>query len=194
MKSRKGIAGFSMMELVVVLAVIAILATLITPIITSYVDRARVNKARSDTRNIAAALLQFNNDTKVFPIFTARDQVGNGTTFDVLVTDGLDAGQLPGIIGWVTTNAGGLNQLLNENFLRFDTVGSRIWNGPYIEGLGEDPWATKYYITGRSLRAGSEFAGFVLSPGPNRVIETPMEQRRADPFIVGGDDIVHRIR
>src|SRR5262245_25779534 len=68
MKGRLRNHGFTMMELVVVLAVIAILASLITPVITSYVDRAKIAKAQSDVRNITTAIVQFNTDTHRFPV------------------------------------------------------------------------------------------------------------------------------
>ena len=67
MNNRKFFRGFTMIEMVVVLAVIAILAAILTPIITSYVDRARLNAASSDLNHIAAATIQFNTDTRVWP-------------------------------------------------------------------------------------------------------------------------------
>src|SRR6266853_225769 len=63
--------GFTLIEMVVVLAVIAILAAILTPIVTSYVERARVNTATNDVKNIAAAVIQFNTDTKIWPIYSS---------------------------------------------------------------------------------------------------------------------------
>ena len=183
-----------MMELVVVLAVIAILATLITPIITSYVDKARINKARSDVRNITAALNQFSSDTKLFPIFTAPAQVPNGTVYETVAGEGLDPAQAAGVVGWVTTSTGSLTSMLNQNSLLLTTVGANGWNGPYTGGIGEDPWGTKYIVTGRALKAGSALTGFVLSAGPNRTVETQLDQTRGTAFTVGGDDIVAIVR
>jgi prepilin-type N-terminal cleavage/methylation domain-containing protein len=186
--------GFSMMELVVVLAVIAILATLITPIITSYVDKAKINKAQSDVRNLVVALNQFNSDTKTFPIFTAANQVPNGTVHEVLASEGLDPAQAAGITGWITSNAGNIKTLMNENSLSFATSGGTAWNGPYTGSIGEDPWGTKYLVTARALRAGSNLTGFVLSAGPNRTVETRLDQTRGTSFTIGGDDIVSIVR
>jgi prepilin-type N-terminal cleavage/methylation domain-containing protein len=191
---RSGTRGFSMMELVVVLAVIAILATLITPIITSYVDKAKINKATNDVRNLATALNQFNNDTKLFPIFTAPVQVPNGTVYEVLASEGLDPAQATGITGWITTNEGSVKSLLNENALLLATGGRSAWNGPYTGGVGEDPWGSKYLVTARALRPGSNLTAFVLSAGPNRSIETTFDQTRGTTFTVGGDDIVSIVR
>src|SRR6185436_5690626 len=159
---KRGVQGFSMMELVVVLAVIAILATLITPIITSYVDKAKINKAQSDVRNLVAALNQFNSDTKTFPIFTSSLQVPNGLVFEVVASDGLDPAQAIGISGWITTNTGNLKSMLNENSLLMATVGGSAWNGPYTGIIGEDPWGSKYLVTSRALKGGSNLTSFVL--------------------------------
>lgn len=184
-----------MMELVVVLAVIAILATLITPIITSYVDKARLNKATSDVLSIATALNQFNSDTKNFPIFTAAAQYPNGTVYEVIASQGLDPSVGTGIsANWTTSNVGNLTSLLNENSLQITTSGKAAWNGPYSGVIGEDPWGTKYIVTSRALKAGSTLTAFVLSAGPNRTVETALDQTRGTAFVVGGDDIISIIR
>src|SRR5437867_4926123 len=65
--------GFTMIEMVVVLAVIAILAAILTPIVTSYIERARVDSATNDVKKIAAAIVQFNTDTKVWPIYSSTN-------------------------------------------------------------------------------------------------------------------------
>ena len=192
--NQRGMKGFSMMELVVVLAVIAILATLITPIITSYVDKARIDKAESDVRNLVAALNQYNSDTKTFPIFTGPIQVPNGSVFEVVASAGLNPAQAAGVTGWITVSTGDLKSMLNENSLLIATVGGSAWNGPYTGIIGEDPWGSKYFVTARALRSGSGLTGFALSAGPNRTIDTPLDQARGTPFIVGGDDIVAIVR
>ena len=194
MRKRGETRGFSMVELVVVLAVIAILATLITPIITSYVDKAKINKAHNDVRNLATALVQFNSDTKTFPIFTSPAQYPNGSTYDVVAGEGADPALGSGISGWITTNTGNLRAMLNENSLLLATVGSAHWNGPYVGLIGEDPWGTKYLVTARALRAGSNLTAFVLSAGPNRTVDTQMDQARGTAFVVGSDDIVSVVR
>jgi type II secretory pathway pseudopilin PulG len=186
-----------MMELVVVLAVIAILATLITPIITSYVDKAKLNKATADVLSISTALNQFNSDTKNFPIFTAPAQYPNGSVYEVLASSGLDPALATGVsVNWTTTNTGNLTQLLNENSLLITTSSSSkaAWNGPYVGVIGEDPWGTKYVVTSRALKAGSGLTAFVLSAGPNRTIETALDQTRGSAFTIGGDDIVSIVR
>src|SRR5713226_2030308 len=85
--------GFTLIEMVVVLAVIAILAAILVPIVTSYIERARVDAATNDVKKIAAAIIQFNTDTKVWPIYTSHnfpaDPAGvGGNVFDLEYTSG----------------------------------------------------------------------------------------------------------
>jgi type II secretory pathway pseudopilin PulG len=77
------------------------------------------------------------------------------------------------------------------------------WNGAYINNqLNSGPWGNQYLVNVGFLdtQAGAgdaegvaRKAVFVISAGPNRVIETPFSQSVADAFVYG-DDIVARIR
>lgn len=200
--------GFTLIELVVVLAVIAILAAVLTPIISSYVDRAKVSAARNDVKNIAAAMTQFNIDTRLWPIYKTSDANGNvdpnGSVWGVLRGPGDQAGVAPVVdeVGppanaWTALITGmettSLNMVLNTNFLGLPIQGARAWRGAYME-LGADPWGASYYVTAAHLRPGSTFAAYVISAGSNQTIETFYAQPRSDTLQVGGDDIVQRIQ
>ncbi len=192
-----GNRGWSLVELVVVLAIIAILAAIITPMINGYVDRARTNTARSDVRNIAAAIISFNTDTRTWPIYKDSDQIPNGNAFNALVTDGDEAALAAGstITLWTSDTNGNLKAIVNENSLGLTTSGLRAWNGGYMNDLTTDPWGTKYYFNGLHLKPGSTAnATFVLSAGPNQTIDTEFTQAATGTFTVGDDDIVQRVR
>src|SRR5438132_7846024 len=73
MKSR----GFTLIELAVVLAIIAVLAAVLTPIVTGYLDQARLARAQADVRTIADAIKLYHTDTGVYPFF---DTSTDGTT------------------------------------------------------------------------------------------------------------------
>lgn len=197
MSKRQDVRGFTMMEMVVVLAVIAILAAILTPIINSYVERARLSTARSDVKNLAAAIVQFNSDTKFWPIYTGAAQIPNGTVFGWMATDGQDAA-LPA--SWTAvalgTTTGSLTTYLNTNFYTQATsggAGAPVFRGPYLE-LGPDAWGSRYYVTSGNLKPGDTEAAYVISPGPDQTIQTVYGQVRTDAFTVGGDDILARIR
>ena len=183
--------------MLVVLAIIAILAAIITPMISSYIDRARVNGARNDVRNIAAAIISFNGDTRVWPIYkTSSDAASNGDVFDVLVTEGDTAVLASGIsLSWTTLGSSGdLGAIVNENSLGLTTSGRRAYNGAYMNEIAEDPWGTKYYFNSVHLKPGASSASFVLSAGPDKTIDTEFTQTSSGAFTVCNDDIVQRIR
>jgi type II secretory pathway pseudopilin PulG len=182
------------MEMVVVLAVIAILAAILTPIINSYVDRARLNAASGDVKNIAAAIIQFNTDTRLWPIYTGTFTTLSGPSYDVLRSPGTTAVVGTGS-GWDagSLTTGDLDDALNTNAMGLTTTGRTAWKGAYLD-LGADPWGTSYYLNAAALRPTSTNASFVVSAGPNQVLDTVMNQPRSGALTIGGDDIVQRIR
>src|SRR6266700_3167396 len=66
MKNNK---GFTLIELAVVLAIIAVLAAVLTPVVTGYLDQARLSRAQADVRTIADAIKLYHTDTGVYPFF-----------------------------------------------------------------------------------------------------------------------------
>lgn len=77
------------------------------------------------------------------------------------------------------------------------------WRGPYLSrSVKKDPWGQRYLINCRWLIDGvaaTDGAGsvkravFVLSAGPNGIIETPFDQPISDAAIMG-DDVGVRIQ
>lgn len=192
----KGSRGFTLIEMVVVLAVIAILVAVLTPIINSYVDKARTGAANSDLKNIAAAVLQFNSDTKVWPIYQTTADIPNGNTWTVEWTPG-DTASLDTSVqsDWSTALTGGtaLDVMLNTNNLGLPTTSNRAWKGAYLN-LGADPWGSAYYVTTDNLKPTSANAAYVISAGPNQKIETPLNNSRSGTLVPGGDDLIVRIK
>jgi prepilin-type N-terminal cleavage/methylation domain-containing protein len=193
MNKTKESRGFTMIEMVVVLAVIAILAAILTPIITSYVERARLNAANSDLQHIAAATVQFNTDTKVWPIYTGTFTNLGGAVDDLKSTPGNEALAGAGFAGFTGSSSGSLDAALNQNSMGLPTSGKNYWKGAYLE-LGGDPWGTKYYLTSKHLKPGSTSAAFVISAGPNQTLETTFTQPQGGSITIAGDDIVVRIK
>src|SRR4026209_2878473 len=74
--------GFTLIELAVVLAIIAVLAAVLTPMVTGYLDQARMARTQADLRTIADAFKMHQRDTGRFPIYNATgypNTVSNGT-------------------------------------------------------------------------------------------------------------------
>ena len=66
-KHRSSSRGFTLIELMIVVVILGLLATTIMPKILSKPDKARVQKAKFDMRQITTALAMFRTDNGRFP-------------------------------------------------------------------------------------------------------------------------------
>jgi prepilin-type N-terminal cleavage/methylation domain-containing protein len=202
--------GFTLIEIAVVLAIIAILAAILTPIVTSYIDQARVTRANADTKKIAEAVLLYKRDTSVFPGYAnwSNAVAADTTVLSCLTSDGTTPTLIAPNTGFCTST-GSLFQYLNVNTMQgsiftSNATGEAIGGGikfraPYLDGLGgQDPWGTPYLVTSKNFAktvgAGGPNYGFVVSAGPNTAFDTNFSQARAAnntgvSFAVGSDDV-----
>ena len=191
-------SGFTLIEVAVTLAIIGLLAAILTPVVGNYVDQARTTRAASETQNIANAILGFSKDTGKFPIFESGASITvSSTTFNVLVGPGTAAGCSGCTATWLSSNSGDLGNILERNTPNYTTTGKFAWRGPYLTDIASDPWGNKYYVNGPGMAFGQKKAVFVLSAGPNGVIDTTFSQDTgsgSSAVTVGGDDIVARVR
>ena len=67
MKKLRSTQGFTLLEIIVVVAIIAILAAYIAPKVTGRVDDARISKAKSDIRVLESSLELYKLDNFVYP-------------------------------------------------------------------------------------------------------------------------------
>jgi prepilin-type N-terminal cleavage/methylation domain-containing protein/prepilin-type processing-associated H-X9-DG protein len=75
--------GFTLMELLVVVAVIAILAALILPALSLAKARAQRLHCASNIRQIGIALQQFVSDNQFYPLYSGGDTTSRGWEYDV---------------------------------------------------------------------------------------------------------------
>jgi len=196
MKALKKKRGFTLIEVVVVLAVIGILAVLLTPMITSYVRDARIRRAQSDTKTIAAAVQAFSKDLADWPIWVdGTRRSANDKVFDALYTSD---GDTPATGSGVTipSKMDTIENQLVDNKPSYPIKGTRKWMGPYLEKVSADPWGNKYYVDVKGLQPAninSMMPAFVVSAGPNKKLETKFAQE-GPSITIGGDDIVFRIK
>ena len=66
-QDRNSIAGFTLIELMIVVVILGLLATVIMPRVLNRPEQARRIKAKVDIRNIESALALFKTDTGLFP-------------------------------------------------------------------------------------------------------------------------------
>ena len=67
MKKVRSNQGFTLLEIIVVVAIIAILASYIAPKVAGRVDDARISKAKSDIRVLESSLELYKLDNFVYP-------------------------------------------------------------------------------------------------------------------------------
>jgi len=190
---RRREAGFTLIEVVVVVAVIAILAAVLTPYITKYIDDSRIAKARNEVQVIGGALTNFYKDTGVWPgrnaagtavayLYTGGTApTGTGNIFSA-ITPALN----PPVAAWAGTGAPLDNSLVtNGSGNAYPASGDMQWRGPYTSGaLPVDPWGRAYLV---NFAATGPL--WVLSAGPNLRIQTAVADN-----VVRGDDIGFRVR
>lgn len=121
MKQREN--GFTLVELLTVIAIIALLAGLIFPAVISVQDKAKRSKAKSMIQSLSVALKMYQNDFGVYP-----------TDTDVGATSGAAALNIALGQRHIGTSAGNVGP-----YMEFKTKD--------LNGSGEviDPWGTPYY-------------------------------------------------
>jgi len=190
--------GFTLIELAVVLAIIAVLAAVLTPLVTGYLDQARVARSQADVRTIADALKLHQRDTGRYPIY-------NSGGYPNTVSDGTKTvfggpGNNPSeTVSWslsTTVATTTLESWVNGNFTGVSTTNAfpkAAYRGPYVASIDADPWGNKYLLNAANLNSGTNHA-FVMSAGPNGAIDTVKDQAVSSAFAVGSDDIVSVIK
>ncbi len=177
-------AGFSLIELIVVIAAIVILAAAIAPLAFSWVDQGKAARAQSDSTAIAVAMNRFFQDTTRWPgqveILKSESSarfltVGDASTAEFPATAGsvgIEAATCSSGLSGVTANATAFGAAtpsaansLNILHLLLEPPSSGDypnWRGPYLPpGLSADPWGTVFVVNiiplfcGESVSAGA---------------------------------------
>ena len=67
MRVRRGQRGFTLIELLIVVAIIGLLVAIAIPALQYALDRSKQRVTLQDLRGVAAAIMQYNLDTSIYP-------------------------------------------------------------------------------------------------------------------------------
>ncbi len=199
--------GFTLIEMVVVLAVIAILAAILIPAVEKNIEDAKIARANNEVQVIAAAMTSFYKDTGRWPTWNGSSGTSNGIhllySSQGDVPDGNDS--LPGDGGWPWRTVWWANpsqeidtfenQLISNSLggiSSYSTTGENAWKGPYLTTVKPDPWGDYYASNVSGFWYDRNAAVMVWSAGPDKQIDTGFWQSRT--FAQEGEyDIAVRI-
>jgi len=209
--------GFTLLELVLMLAILAIVSSVIVPVAVGMLKDADRARAEADVQQLTTALTRFYADLRRLPSCAGKDcsRIGlpdsDGLTFLAVGEGDGDLSrsypaERPGLRPRWNLRAndepsrGARNNAFNH-LIRNDPNADGVidardyprtrpgWQGPYLVSLGPDPWGRAYIATVGAIGPGRRplspgAGGWVLSAGPNGVLETA-----PDASVLGGDDI-----
>ncbi|MEW6456580.1 MAG: type II secretion system protein [Acidobacteriota bacterium] len=199
----KKFKGFTLIEMVVVLAVIAILAAILTPTIAKNIRYSKVARTTHECQVIAAAIGDFYKDMGRWPVYqndnsttfyyellysqegvwpTANNSNWNGTGVAV---DSFDNHLILNKPGGSTANA----------YRTEDLAGVKLkagyWRGPYLDEIREDQWGQRYEANIKYVTLAN-YATVVLSAGEDRNVSTNFLLPVGSE--VSEDDLAQKIR
>jgi len=136
--------GFTLIEMVVVVAIIALLAGLLTPLLFNYLDEANEAATREEMASIRTAIMSYYEHVNKWPPTWVTD--GSGEAFSglrMLVATQTTRGYL------LPCDSSGKPYTYAAPESGYDPSKGSGWNGPYIaegqeEGLYRDAWDNKY--------------------------------------------------
>ncbi len=192
--------GFTLIEMVVVLAVVAVLAAILFPTIAKHISDAKITRVINEEQVITAAIMVLYKDTGRWPNTTGAGTSGpTGNSERVLsgeLGDPVASGAAPvsstGAANWGASAPA--QQLLNflyfndpdcngvpEQVSDYPTTGEFSWRGPYLEHRTMlDPWGYQYVINSRyfppnSAVVISNHRVLILSAGEDQLWSTAFD-------------------
>ena len=76
-KNKEKQKGFTLIEVVIVLAILALIARLIIPEITEYIDKSKIQKANENIRVVGDAMTRYYIDTGHLPSATSMSELNS---------------------------------------------------------------------------------------------------------------------
>lgn len=195
--------GFTLIEMVVVLAVVAILAAILTPTIAKNIQDAKLTRATNEAQVIGAAMASFFKDVGRWPTADGTDAaLGDALT---LIHGGVGDDPAGGIADWDKDTAAATTDIFEyhlvdnnpgnaaNDYTPWSDATKMGWNGPYIGEIKPDPWGVYYACNVvNAYDSPNNLGAWVLSFGVNRNAETTWATPRTT-IAPEGDDVGVRI-
>jgi len=180
--------GFTLIEIVIVLAIISILAAIITPLVVNSLKQAKLAKASADVKTLGEAMVNFRKDLGFWPVKNASN---NGV--DMLYGSGTIPSNWNAYSNRITFDYHLVDN--SNNYRRGPSPqGFPCWNGPYIGEIKRDPWNNSYLVNARHLEGASNpdytKKVWVISAGENKVVDTDFN----GVLNTNGDDLTFRLQ
>jgi general secretion pathway protein G len=176
--------GFTLVEVIVIVAVIAILAGIVVPMIFKQIDESKLTRAEADCKSISSAILAFRKDTGVWPNLSG---VPGSCTPGIGTLHGL--GAFPQ--GLVAAGFDMASTLAIIDVLGMDTLGcynAQKLKVPYLPQINADPWGNAYVVSASNFELDGQPV-FVYSAGPNGILDTAIGE-----LTPAADDIAIRVK
>jgi prepilin-type N-terminal cleavage/methylation domain-containing protein len=208
-------AGFTLLEIIVVLAVLGALAAMLTPAVFRYIEDANRARVQNDTRVIAGAIQRMYADTGRWPFYasgTGKIAYAAATDAAILSSNGAcvnaaaatlascdDAEPEVGTSGYVATALADslARQLITNTGVAYLTSGPRAWKGPYLEAIPAlDAWGRSYLVNIDNADPDDATPEWVvvISAGPDGILDTVLTTLVTGNPSVGGDDVLSRVK
>ena len=188
--------GFTLLEIMLVVAVLAVLAAILTPIVVHRMEKADITAAQSGVNAIIKAIENFRSDTKEYP--DSRNHNSNPDYYYYLYTNG-DGPVFDGAT-WGIRDDNIKNHLILNNPDGDSSYGESGddypswnpgtligWHGPYLDSSNSaDPWGNCFLVEVLALwrTSGVTVYAWMLSAGPDGEVQTDDSDSE-----IQGDDI-----
>jgi prepilin-type N-terminal cleavage/methylation domain-containing protein len=166
-------AGFTVIEMIVVIAIIVSLAGVIIPVVSGELDGAKRDRVATDLGRLANAIRRYIQDTGYNP---------TGDRGAPFYHWGYTNGDQP-----ISNDFNDGRSVHLRRFLEVNDFGGPQWKGPYLSDLGADPWGHAYVVNLQGYYSSENV--LVLCAGANGAVDTLPTATAPD-----GDDIVVLIK
>ena len=190
--------GFTLIEIIVVIAAIALLAGILAPLVFKNIEDARIAKAKADVKAIASAIMQFYSDVGEWP---TRNDEGVPNSLYVLYSTADGSTPVVPLGAYFPTEEGQTDPLADHLITNAQNYpvwnGQSGWKGSYLETDTLDPWGNSYlvYVLGfwlENVEPTTDFTEvWVISAGPDKQMQTYASDSYIDP---SSDDIGIRLK